>query len=225
MRICPVKPDRAHFCFFTGRTVLEMDHYCPWLGNCIGYGTRKPFLLSLWHGLCMGSSLFSAVAWDVVLAVTALPRAVAALALFVVLLLGLFVMAILGVFFGYHFGLAAGNYTTIENHERRLAPRTQKVPTKLDVKAAFANHDAFRDAVKRTFPSSRPAKASLFVVFWREWAPGTSPSSRDHGADLTMAGGKGAIREAPLEPVGVSVQSLTPRSALVAASAILTGRG
>jgi hypothetical protein len=43
---------------------------CRWLGNCIGFGTRKPFLLSLWYGVNLGFSLMAAISWDVVLTFT-----------------------------------------------------------------------------------------------------------------------------------------------------------
>lgn len=39
------KPDRAHFCRALGRCVLKMDHFCPWLNNCIGWRNQKYFLL------------------------------------------------------------------------------------------------------------------------------------------------------------------------------------
>ena len=32
-----IKPPRAHHCSVTGRCVFEMDHYCPWMNNCVGY--------------------------------------------------------------------------------------------------------------------------------------------------------------------------------------------
>lgn len=41
------KPDRAHFCSAMNRNVLRMDHYCPWLINCIGCFNYKYFFLFL----------------------------------------------------------------------------------------------------------------------------------------------------------------------------------
>jgi palmitoyltransferase ZDHHC2/15/20 len=39
------KPDRTHYCSAIGRNVLKMDHYCPWLANCVGFANQKFFLL------------------------------------------------------------------------------------------------------------------------------------------------------------------------------------
>ncbi|CAD7972366.1 unnamed protein product [Amoebophrya sp. A25] len=41
------KPDRTHFCSAMSRNVLRMDHYCPWLSNCVGYFNHKYFFLFL----------------------------------------------------------------------------------------------------------------------------------------------------------------------------------
>lgn len=32
-----VKPRRAHHCRICRTCVLEMDHHCPWINNCVGY--------------------------------------------------------------------------------------------------------------------------------------------------------------------------------------------
>ncbi|ORM40346.1 tRNA (carboxymethyluridine(34)-5-O)-methyltransferase [Babesia sp. Xinjiang] len=43
------KPDRAHYCRQLGRNVLKMDHYCPWVSNCIGFYNYKFFFLTLFY--------------------------------------------------------------------------------------------------------------------------------------------------------------------------------
>mmetsp|Transcript_9427 Transcript_9427/g.11299 ORF Transcript_9427/g.11299 Transcript_9427/m.11299 type:complete len:354 (+) Transcript_9427:229-1290(+) len=43
------KPPRAHFDSITGRLVLNMDHFCPWTNNTIGYFNRKFFVLFLFY--------------------------------------------------------------------------------------------------------------------------------------------------------------------------------
>lgn len=46
--ICHVfKPDRTHHCSVCNRCVLNMDHHCPWIHNCIGFYNRKVFILIL----------------------------------------------------------------------------------------------------------------------------------------------------------------------------------
>ncbi|SBS94416.1 palmitoyltransferase, putative [Plasmodium malariae] len=53
LRYCPhekkYKPDRAHYCRAIKKNVLKMDHYCPWVANCVGFYNYKFFLLSLFY--------------------------------------------------------------------------------------------------------------------------------------------------------------------------------
>merc|ERR1712194_648687 len=44
------KPDRAHHCTKCGRCVLNMDHHCVFLNNCIGFYNRKFFMQALFYG-------------------------------------------------------------------------------------------------------------------------------------------------------------------------------
>ena len=46
--LCPqtgsYKPPRAHYCSATRRLVLNMDHFCPWICNTVGFYNRKFFV-------------------------------------------------------------------------------------------------------------------------------------------------------------------------------------
>eukprot|EP00931_Biecheleriopsis_adriatica_P093592 TRINITY_DN67319_c0_g1_i1.p1 TRINITY_DN67319_c0_g1~~TRINITY_DN67319_c0_g1_i1.p1 ORF type:complete len:444 (-),score=93.07 TRINITY_DN67319_c0_g1_i1:20-1351(-) len=51
------KPDRAHFCSAMQRNILRMDHYCPWLANCVGYHNHKFFILFLFYTVVASATL------------------------------------------------------------------------------------------------------------------------------------------------------------------------
>lgn len=50
-RKCSIpRPERAHHCNVSGFCVLRMDHYCPWINNCVGLGNYKFFLQLVMYG-------------------------------------------------------------------------------------------------------------------------------------------------------------------------------
>ncbi|CAK9111505.1 unnamed protein product [Durusdinium trenchii] len=59
LRLCnkemKYKPDRAHYCSCLQRNVLRMDHYCPWMSNCIGHFNYKFFLQFLFYTVVSSS--------------------------------------------------------------------------------------------------------------------------------------------------------------------------
>jgi hypothetical protein len=46
-----IKPDRSHYDSMTKQLVLKMDHYCPWVANCIGYSNYKYFVMFLFYAI------------------------------------------------------------------------------------------------------------------------------------------------------------------------------
>lgn len=42
-----IKPPRAHHDSISGKCVLAMDHYCPWMNNCVGQNNYRHFCLFL----------------------------------------------------------------------------------------------------------------------------------------------------------------------------------
>ncbi|KAL7552103.1 hypothetical protein ACHAWF_015315 [Thalassiosira exigua] len=54
------KPPRSHYDHVTKALVLNMDHYCPWMFNCIGYFNYRYFFNFLWFvatGLLYGTAI------------------------------------------------------------------------------------------------------------------------------------------------------------------------
>jgi len=46
------KPPRSHHDSVTGRCIVKMDHFCPWIGNAVGALNHKFFFLFIFYTLC-----------------------------------------------------------------------------------------------------------------------------------------------------------------------------
>lgn len=59
------KPPRSHYDHVSKALVLNMDHFCPWMANCVGYFNYRyflNFLIYVWvamvYAICISFNLF-----------------------------------------------------------------------------------------------------------------------------------------------------------------------
>ncbi|CEM05287.1 unnamed protein product [Vitrella brassicaformis CCMP3155] len=113
------KPDRCHHCRVCRTCVLKMDHHCPWIYNCVGFGNHKYFFLLLLYST-LACHFISWAMFESVKKYVIDEEAVFHKMFF--LLFGETLAAFMGVlltaFFGFHIWLVSRGMTTIEFCEK-----------------------------------------------------------------------------------------------------------
>lgn len=131
------KPDRCHHCSACEKCILNMDHHCPWVNNCIGFNNRKYFLLLLVYTLTMtyfywissAIPMYNNLLWLVDYFMNYHWGdhfkfwSVFGTILNIILYIAVFVLSFLITCFSkFHFKLLFENKTTIENLEKKKKP-------------------------------------------------------------------------------------------------------
>ncbi len=124
------KPERCHHCSACGRCVLNMDHHCPWINNCVGFYNRKYFMLLLVYVLLCTYTIAVAMARPVYEAVMKLYERpnIEQVDPFVQVgayTLDLMLAMVLTSFFKFHVGLVCRNSTTIETMDKTTVKKSE----------------------------------------------------------------------------------------------------
>jgi len=117
------KPDRAHYCKVLSGCVLKMDHFCPWLNNCIGFFNYKFFYLFIFYMAALTVFMIATMTPIFVEDVTSSDAAAVDFSKEFRVTLTYLVLCLLALalvcFGGFHTYLLCFNYTTIEFLEKR----------------------------------------------------------------------------------------------------------
>jgi palmitoyltransferase len=119
------KPPRSHFDSVTKRLTLNMDHFCPWVSNTVGFYNRKFFVLFLLYANLILLYNILAIAielgfmWDYLgtpaaTAAWGLPSPGSQVVACLALGIDVVVICMLAPFFWVHLKMAARNETTID---------------------------------------------------------------------------------------------------------------
>jgi len=121
------KPARAHYCSVTRRLTLNMDHFCPWVVNTVGFYNRKFFMLFLvYTNLTLFVVIVTLISqlwqvWDWLQSSSGAQQhwfpGVINTAIYVgALVLDVMLLCVLAPFMHFHLAMAARNETTIEGY-------------------------------------------------------------------------------------------------------------
>lgn len=126
------KPERCHHCSACNRCVLNMDHHCPWINNCVGFWNRKYFMLLLIYVFVTTYFVFFSMLYDFILSIkweidtyyyTASTHDRNLLIRSTTIQLAFIVNAMIGTlmtfFLKFHLYLCSTNKTTIENLDKK----------------------------------------------------------------------------------------------------------
>jgi len=131
------KPERCHHCSSCEKCILNMDHHCPWVNNCIGFNNRKYFILLLVYVFLLAYFYWISLSYDIYLNFVWLINyfkgyhfsdhfeiwQVLSWILCILLFLTIFTLSlIITKFSHFHFRLLFENKTTIENLEKKKMP-------------------------------------------------------------------------------------------------------
>jgi palmitoyltransferase len=113
------KPLRSHHCSICNKCILDMDHHCIWINNCVGLKNKAPFyrfilwciLAGLYLTLTLGKSFFqiSIPSWDTI-DLSPFSRGLIKF----LFPLGLSVFVVVGTLMGFQSYLLLKNLTTLE---------------------------------------------------------------------------------------------------------------
>jgi len=114
------KPDRCHHCRVCRMCILKMDHHCPWIYNCVGFGNHKYFFLHLMYAVIATNIIF----WSMLRTVKNSLGSDTPFVKMFSLLFGASLACLLGllvtVFFCFHIWLTLKAMTTIEFCEKSM---------------------------------------------------------------------------------------------------------
>lgn len=126
------KPERCHHCSACNRCVLNMDHHCPWINNCVGFWNRKYFLLLLiyvllitWFtAITMAYDFYQAIIWGYSNKFFSSNDPELSKKVFIMssFLLDFLIAILMSKFLKFHIMLASSNKTTIENLDKQDKP-------------------------------------------------------------------------------------------------------
>lgn len=115
------KPDRTHHCRVCRTCVLKMDHHCPWIDNCVGWGNHKYFMLAVIYSSVLSVYVAATMFESVARAVNSPSETFAVL--FWLLFgetLDIFLGIVVTGFLGFHLYLVVKGMTTIEFCEKQF---------------------------------------------------------------------------------------------------------